>query len=255
MNTPITFNISIGTKKPHSGKQDHCPFCDTEHLTNILEKKADMIWLMNKFPVFEGTWPTVLIETAEHDSDLSKYSPEKLHQVIEFGMTHWLDLEKKGCFKSVIYFRNFGPGSGGSQRHPHSQIVGLNTYDYRDNLTDENFLGTIFHEDADCFCSTSSYPISGMGEFNVTLKKDGCVKGFANALQKIAQFILKDFPLPCSSYNIFFYHLNKHIHAKVFPRYAASPLYMGYRITHVMDEANRSRMIEKLRSPTYFGDV
>lgn len=253
MNTPITFNLSIGSRKPHSGTQKICPFCHPEKLTHIMEKEGDLIWLMNKFPVFENTWPTVIVETSDHNGELSTYDSQKLHQVISFGISHWLELEKEKKFKSVIYFRNYGPGSGGSQRHPHSQIIGLTDYDYRNNISEENFMGSLVHEDEDCFANTSDYPLSGMGEMNVTLKKDGHLKNFANTIQTLARFILHDFPLPCTSYNIFFYH-TKHISAKIFPRYSASPLYMGYRITHVMDKESKKRMIDTLASEKYFGE-
>lgn len=74
MNTPIIFNLSIGGKKPHSSTQKICPFCHPETLTNILDKKDDIIWLMNKFPVFEGTYPTVIVETSDHNAELTTYS-------------------------------------------------------------------------------------------------------------------------------------------------------------------------------------
>lgn len=45
----------------------------------------------------------------------------------------------------------------------------------------------------------------------------------------------------------------KHIHVKLFPRYIASPLYMGYRITHVMDNESSKNIISMLTSPKYFG--
>ena len=93
MNTPITFNLAIGSRKPHSGTQKICPFCHPEKLTGIMEKKGDIIWLMNKFPVFENTWPTVIVETSDHNGELSTYEPEKLHEVISFGLSHWLQLE------------------------------------------------------------------------------------------------------------------------------------------------------------------
>lgn len=254
MNKPITYNISVGSEKPHSGHQRVCPFCHPEALTDILETQGDIIWLMNKFPVFEKTSPTVIVETADHNSGLTAYSKEKLREVVSFGLSRWLQLEKDPRFKSVIYFRNYGPDSGGSQRHPHSQIIGLEDYDYRDNVNEENFMGEKIHEDDDCYATISSYPISGMGEFNVTMHPDGCPDGFADTIQTLARFILQDFPLPCTSYNIFFYHVKRRIHAKIFPRYSASPLYMGYRITHVMDEKNQERMKELLRTDQYFGE-
>ena len=252
MKSPMTFNISIGREKPHSGTQSVCPFCHPESLTNILEQRGDIIWLMNKYPVFEKTVPTVIVETSDHDSELSTYEPEKLHDVISFGLTKWQEMEKDKRFRSVIYFRNFGPTSGGSQRHPHSQIIGLEEYDYRDNLQHENFMGPLVHEDSDCYASLADYPLSGVGELNVTLKKDGSPEGFADAIQTLARYVLADFPIRCNSYNIFFYHL-KHLHAKIFPRFTASPLYMGYRITNVMDEASKKRIIDTLRSGAYFG--
>lgn len=146
MTNPITFNISIGSEKPHSGTQKVCPFCHPEDLTHILDRKDDIIWLMNKYPVFEKTVPTVIVETADHDGELSTYAPEKLHEVIAFGLAKWKEMESDKRFRSVIYFRNFGPTSGGSQRHPHSQIIGLMDYDYRDNLQGENFLGEVIYE-------------------------------------------------------------------------------------------------------------
>ncbi len=253
MNHPVIFNISIGSQKPHSGKQPVCPFCQPESLTNILEQREDMIWLMNKYPVFAETEPTLIIETAEHNSGLSRYVKKKLHDVISFGLEKWDIMEHDKRFKSVIYFRNFGPNSGGSQRHPHSQIIGLRDYDYRDNIDKENFLGPIFHEDENCYASLSSYPICGMGELNVTLKSSGKPDTFADTIQTIARFILHDFPIPCTSYNLFFYHLRR-IHVKIFPRYTASPLYMGYRITHVMDSDSEQHMMNILKSNKYFGD-
>ncbi len=185
MTTPVIYDISIGKHKPHSGTQTSCPFCHRETLTDILDEKGDIIWLMNKYPVFRNTYPTVIIESAVHEDR-------------------------------------------------------------------ENFLGTIFHEDENCFASLSSYPICGMGELNVTLKTDGCTDTFADTIQKIANYILHDFPIPCNSYNLFFYHM-KHIHVKLFPRYIASPLYMGYRITHVMDDESSKNIISMLTSPKYFG--
>lgn len=253
MNEPLVFNMTIGSEKPHSGRQPSCPFCHPDSLTNILDEKEDMIWLMNKYPVFEETTPTLIVETAEHNSGLSRYTKEKLHEVISFGLTKWALMESDRNYKSVLYFRNFGPESGGSQRHPHSQIIGLHDYDYRDNIDKENFLGPVFHEDANCYASLSSYPICGMGEINVTLKADGAPDTFADTIQKIVRFILHDFPIPCTSYNLFFYHL-KQIYVKIFPRYTASPLYMGYRVTHVMDEESAQKMMAILQSKAYFGD-
>lgn len=253
MSTQIPFNLSVSKDKPYSSRHDACPFCSPKSLTNILETEDDLIWLMNKYPIFEKSWPTVIIETADHNSDIPDYTPEKLHQVISFGVTRWLNLMKRDEFKSVIYFRSHGPHSGGSLVHPHSQIIGLYDTDYSDNIHKENFIGSVFHEDSDSYASLSSYPLTNMAEFNLTLKKDGDINRFADVMRKIILYALNDFPFPVDSYNLFFY-LRKHIHVKIFPRHVASPLYLGYKIIPVLNDQCRENILKKLKSPDYFGD-
>lgn len=253
MTTPVEFDLRIGKEKPYSSRGAPCPFCHPESLTNILETRHDMIWLINKYPVFQDTWPTVLVETSDHDSDLSLYSLEKLHEVVAFGMEKWLDVSNRPEFRSVLYFRNFGPRAGGSQRHPHSQIIGLYHYDYRNNMSAENFHGPLIYENTDCYVTLSDYPICCVAEFNVMLKKDGHTDSFSEAIQCIARFVLHDFPIPCDSYNLFFYSIRSRICMKIFPRYTASPLFMGYRITQIADRASREYMMDTLRSARYFG--
>ena len=82
MTTPVIYDISIGKHKPHSGAQTSCPFCHRETLTDILDEKGDIIWLMNKYPVFRNTYPTVIIESAVHEADLTEYTKKKARQVI-----------------------------------------------------------------------------------------------------------------------------------------------------------------------------
>lgn len=67
MNEPLIFNIAMGRTKPENirHREVACPFCAVDKLTDILETKGDIIWLMNKYPVLDRTWPTVIIET--HD--------------------------------------------------------------------------------------------------------------------------------------------------------------------------------------------
>ena len=65
MNKPLRFNIELGRTKPVNirNEQVRCPFCDRSKLTDILDTSGHIIWLMNKYPVLEKTWPTVIIET------------------------------------------------------------------------------------------------------------------------------------------------------------------------------------------------
>ena len=249
----MIYDVNVGKGKPHSSRGDACPFCAPETLTNILETRGDMIWLMNKYPVFRGTWPTVLVESAEHDADLSTYTKEKARDVISFGMEKWLQTMENPRFQSVLYFRNFGAMAGGSQRHPHSQIMGLEDYDYTQDMTADDFAGPVIYETADISVSLSDCPIFTMTEFNLRLSKDAGPAPMADALATLARYVLAEFPTRCESYNIFFYHLGGRILAKLFPRHSMSPLQAGYRIRSLMDEEHRRGMMERLRQAPYFG--
>lgn len=248
----LTFDMAVGRDKPHTAAGDPCPFCAREKLTNILETRGDMLWLMNKFPVFHKTWPTVLVETKDHDADLSTYTKEKAREVISFGIEKWLETMRRAEFRSVLYFRNYGAMSGGSQRHPHSQIMGLYDYDYTEDMRPEDFTGPVIYETEDARLTLSDTPMFTMTEFNVLLKPDGDAAAMADFLGTLSRYVLSDFPLRCTSYNIFFYQIQGQIAAKLFPRHSASPLYAGYRVKSVMDEGSRKMMMETLRRAPYF---
>ncbi|NRO51474.1 hypothetical protein IMAU30049_01784 [Lactobacillus helveticus] len=51
-NDPLVFQMSIAKGKPQSYRKDKkkrvCPFCDVANLTDIYQKKGDMIWLHNE---------------------------------------------------------------------------------------------------------------------------------------------------------------------------------------------------------------
>ena len=65
MNEPLIFDIALGRTKPVNMRDAsvRCPFCDRSNLTDILAQDGHIIWLMNKYPVLQDTWPTVIIET------------------------------------------------------------------------------------------------------------------------------------------------------------------------------------------------
>ncbi|MFC4799939.1 DUF4931 domain-containing protein [Neobacillus sp. GCM10023253] len=239
-NKHLYFNTSIGVKKPENyrNKEQACPFCAREELTDLIEVDGPIILLKNKYPVLENAYQTVLIETDDCHAELSTYSKEHLHRLIRFGLKHWLDMEESGGFKSVIFFKNHGPLSGGTLAHPHMQIIGLNDLDYKEKVEPEMFEGILIAEENGVRFTLSTKPRVGFYEFNVEMPEFGYQERFSEYMQMAAHYILHHFPFRATSYNIFFHHLDGKIYAKVVPRFVTTPLYIGYGLPQVPNNLN-----------------
>ncbi|HEU5141233.1 MAG TPA: DUF4931 domain-containing protein [Bacillales bacterium] len=246
-NTILHFNTAIARTKPNNVlRESACPFCDPAELSDILDTRGPMILVKNKYPVLQDAFQTVLIETDECESELSKYPLPHLYELIRFGVEKWLDMERHGGFQSVIFFKNHGPLSGGSIRHPHMQIVGLDHVDYRDNLSEDYFMGHEIQVSNGVHWNLSTKPMIGFTEFNVMLEDLEEIDQAARYVQKTVQYILNDFNgHGCSSYNLFFYHWLGKFFIKAVPRYATTPLYVGYGLRQV--HSNADAMIKAIR--------
>ncbi|MCM3003054.1 DUF4931 domain-containing protein [Priestia koreensis] len=234
----LIFNSSIGSQKPETivNRQNSCPFCDVEHLTDILDQEGSIIFLKNKYPVLEDTFQTVIIETDDCSSELSEYPKEHLHTLISFGMKHWFEMMNSGEFKSVMFYKNHGPMSGGSLRHPHMQIVGLKKLDAHADILLENFEGVTIDQESGVEFTLSSKPRMGFFEFNVRLSDQEKLSKMADYIQIAAHYVLNHFHRSCTSYNLFFYYLQGDVYAKIVPRFATSPLFVGYGIPQVSNK-------------------
>jgi ATP adenylyltransferase/5',5'''-P-1,P-4-tetraphosphate phosphorylase II len=247
-NHHLSFNTSIGIKKPENirNKQEPCPFCDRDQLSEILVEDGQIILVKNKFPVLEDTFQTVLIETDTCEAELSTYEPEHLHRLIKFGLKHWLEMEESGIYKSVLFFKNHGPLSGGSISHPHMQIIGLKNIDYKENSKEEYFEGIEINVKNGVRFSLSTMPKVGFYEFNVQMSDGGYIEEFGEYLQIAAHYILNHFPFKGTSYNMFFHHLGGEIYVKIVPRFVTTPIYIGYGIPQVPN--NLKWMVEHVKS-------
>ena len=232
VDTHLYFNSQIGSQKPESitNKETACPFCDREALADIIDQDGDILLVKNKYPVLEDTFQTVLIETSDCASELSIYPKDRLYRVLQFGIRHWLAMENDPSFTSVIFYKNHGPCSGGTIRHPHMQIVGLKNIDYRQHLKPDYFIGEILDEQHGVSLNLSTLPKIGFFEFNIVGDTLTQLEQTADYLQTIAHYILNHFHRSCKSYNIFFYHINGSVAVKLVPRFVTSPLFIGYAI-------------------------
>jgi galactose-1-phosphate uridylyltransferase len=245
----LTFNADIGKKKPETIiHSDHsCPFCDRNNLKNIIAQDGPILLVENKYPVLQDTYQTVLIECEECDSELSLYSKEHLHRVIRFGIKQWQMMINSRQFASVIYYKNHGPFSGGTIRHPHMQIVGLKYINYTANIVPHTLEGSIIAEQHGVQLNLSEQPKIGFCEFNIKLE-DWCqIDCMAEYIQFVAHYLLNHFHKNCKSYNLFFYQMDGWIAAKMMPRFVTSPLFVGYSIPQVSSRLSEvTREMRKL---------
>lgn len=248
MQTHLMFNMSIGTQKPESirNKATKCPFCERESLTDIIEEKGDIIWLKNKYPVLDHAFQTVIIETKDCFAELSEYSKEHLYTLFEFGLRAWEKTIQTGEYKSVIFFKNHGPFSGGTLRHPHMQIIGFKEADYHQNIEPSQFEGIVIEKQPGIEFNISTKPKMGFYELNILLEDRTKWKEMADYIQLSTHYLLNGFSKNSTSYNLFFYQWDGKIIAKVVPRFAASPLYVGYSFPQVAN--NIDAVAEKIRN-------
>lgn len=228
----LGFNVNIGKNKPENiiNTQAKCPFCDRDSLTDILDQSGELLLIKNKYHVLQDSYQTVLIETTKCDSDISKYTKKHLHELIQFGVRHWLAMIDSQKYKSVLFFKNHGPLSGGTIRHPHMQIIGLKTVDYHTTFDPLEFCGIPIDRNDGVELNISTYPRIGFSEFNVTTNDNTKLERIADYIQIAIQYLLTRFNHRCRSYNLFFYLMDGFIRVKIMPRFATSPLYIGYNI-------------------------
>lgn len=239
---PIIFDPSIAHQKPSN--QDSCPFCKVDELSNIFDQQDDLIWLENKYQTLEDTYLTLIIESSEHLGDISNYSQTYNRKLLHFAVDKFQQMKANNKYQSVAMFRNFGPLSGGSLRHPHLQIVGFKRHDIYAQVDKTNFEGLIVEKRPDFELNLSTKPIMGFSEFNLILSDWTKIDLFADKLRKVTQYLLHKFHNGnCNSYNIFFYDLDDKLICKVVPRFIASPYYVGY----IQSQRSSTQRLEQIR--------
>ncbi|MFA6849181.1 MAG: DUF4931 domain-containing protein [Selenomonadaceae bacterium] len=228
----IGFDITLGQKKPENiiNQTADCPFCHREQLTNIIDTDGELLLLQNKYNVLKDAYQTVLIESTSCDKDIPDYSKEHMHALIRFGIRHWLDMISSGLYESVLFFKNHGPLSGGTIRHPHMQIIGFKTLDSQLMYNPQEFYGLPIDKKDFVEFNISTIPRIGFGELNVVASDNSQIDTIADYIQIAVDYLMHHFNKHCKSYNLFFYLVDNRICVKILPRFATSPLFIGYNI-------------------------
>lgn len=249
--THLVYRVDIGNEKPENiiNQDAPCPFCDKTHLVDVLEERGEILFIKNKYPVLQEAFQTVLIETDNCNGDLSVYSKEHLYAVLHFGMEKWLEMKASGKFASVIFYKNHGPCSGGTIKHPHMQIVGLQYIDCHAHIQPEQFEGIEIHRTDGVVFNLSTKPKVGFHELNIILYDSRQIDRMADYIQVATHYVLNYFHKRCNSYNLFFYDIGTTVVAKIMPRFVTSPLFIGYSIPHV---SNRCKEIVQEIKDCYY---
>lgn len=228
----VRFNTDVGKIKPENivHSDNACPFCDVASLENILDTDGDIIFLRNKYNVIEGADQFVLIEGKECNIDMPSYSREHMRRVIKMGLKHWRKLLNCGKYEEVLFFKNFGPMSGGTIRHPHMQLVGFPQLKSELLFDPEELRGIVIARQDNVELNVSNCPRVGFGELNVVVEIGGNVETLADFLQIGIHYLMNFFRKNLHSYNIFFYRRAGIIYAKMMPRFATSPYFVGYNV-------------------------
>lgn len=244
----LGFDMKIGKSKPENivHKEVACPFCDVKNLKNILEIKDDMILLENKYQVLQDAYQLLIIEGKECNADIPDYSLEHMQNLMRFSIHHWLNVIKSKKYKTVVFFKNHGPLSGGTMRHPHMQIVGLETLEFKNMCQRHQFEGIEVASKNSVIMNLSTKPRVGFTEINVIMNDLKDIDTLAQFVQIGVRYIMKDFGANCSSYNLFFYYIDEKVHVKIMPRFATSPLFIGYNIELVPN--NLKEIAERIRT-------
>lgn len=230
----LEFDMTVGRQKPetivHTG--NHCPFCDRENLENIIDREGSIVLLRNKYNVLKGTDQFVLIEGDACQSDMPEYPAEHMRKLVRFGLHHWQKLLACGRYEDVLFFKNFGPLSGGTIRHPHMQLIGLTAPTEKIAVRPEEFDGPVIYAKNGVTMTVSDQPRIGFWEFNLIVRQltEDSLDTLADYLQIGTDYLTHHFHKRCNSYNIFFYHHEETIYVKLMPRFATPPVFVGYGI-------------------------
>lgn len=245
-----------------------CPFCHPEQLTDIFRREGDLIWLMNKYRTIEDTVQTIIVESSDHAGDPSNYSADEMRRILRFSVDCWHEMRLTGRYDDVLMFKNFGPLSGGSLRHPHLQIVGLERCAGTPRPIETMLSGAEAWSSPCARALVAAHPLVGPDELTL-VANDGrdpsSLAELADLIRAAVTYVLDTYRGGrCGSYNLFFYEdeaawctpsgpavagtaeAQARIVCRVVPRWPVSPYQIGYGITQVSSAVELTRIASEL---------
>ena len=113
-------------------KGGYCPFCrknlpDNLFLDRVKAGKDEVVAIKNIFPALSYNAPLaygdqeVIVETKLHNKKMADFSEELIKATLEINIRRATELLKNPKINYALCFKNQGPSSGASLKHPHSQ--------------------------------------------------------------------------------------------------------------------------------------
>lgn len=236
----IFLPLAANGKPQHLGSEKAgCPFCDYAEKENILRSEQNMFWVRNKYQTLQDTFQTIIIESDDHNGDITTYSKEENRRLFHFAFDCWEQMKNDPQFKSVLFYKNHGPLSGGSLKHPHMQIVGLTEFDGESQIDAENFAGITVLSEKSVTINFSTKPVMGFLEINILVDKHApeAINDLADYVKKTVNYILNNYHHGrCESYNFFLFEEEGKYIVKLTPRFIVSPYFVGYRLSQNFSE-------------------
>lgn len=230
----LSFIATIGLQKAKI--RQRCPFCNVADLRDVIDSQGEKILLKNKYTTLENTEQLVLIESDRHDGDVSNYGKQEWVAILQYAIDNWEALLKSEAYRSVLLYKNFGPESGGSQEHPHMQLIGLKNIAGYTEIRKKNFIGIKLAAQSGVTVNISEFPIMGFLEINVIWRTDNQLRIAAEEIQNVVSYLLNQYYQGrCQSYNLFFYKSDARYICKIVPRFTASPYFVGYKIAQTFN--------------------
>lgn len=160
---PLIFSHVAAQGKPIHMQAETvgCPFCEYQQTENILQQEGNFLWIKNKFPTLNHTDQTLIIESKDHNGNISNYQQQENRDLIRFALSCWQQMKADPRYRSVLFYKNHGPLSGSSLKHPHMQIVGLEEIDGERGIQSKNFVGMTVLEAAGLTINFSKFPTMG----------------------------------------------------------------------------------------------
>lgn len=127
--TSLYFNMEEMRKKKQY-QAPGCPFC-IENLkeSDIVLTDGVSFLRKNKMPIVQGADMYVLVESLIHDQHIEDMDTAGARGVLSFAFESMEWARQAHIGKEVILLKNRGTFAGGSQPHPHLQVVALPDFD------------------------------------------------------------------------------------------------------------------------------